>query len=99
MAQHHLHQSLRQTRWEVELPHVSANHKSDEKAPTKVVIRFHVFRHSFASNLAAKSVDQRLIDQIMGHQTEEMRKRYQHLFPKDRQASVNCLNFRLQTQK
>lgn len=36
---------------------------------------FHVFRHSFASNLAAAGVDQRIIDEWMGHQTEEMRRR------------------------
>jgi len=44
-------------------------------------IGFHVFRHSLASNLAEKGIDQRIIDSILGHQTEEMRKRYQHLFP------------------
>lgn len=44
-------------------------------------IGFHVFRHSLASNLASAGVDQRIIDSILGHQTEEMRKRYQHLFP------------------
>jgi site-specific recombinase XerD len=38
-------------------------------------------RHSFASNLAAKGVDQRMIDEWMGHQTEEMRKRYRQLIP------------------
>lgn len=42
---------------------------------------FHVLRHSFTSNLAAAEVDQRRIDQWMGHQTEAMRKRYQHLRP------------------
>ncbi|MBV8129930.1 MAG: tyrosine-type recombinase/integrase [Planctomycetaceae bacterium] len=42
---------------------------------------FHAFRHSFASILASKGVDQRIIDRYMGHQTEEMRKCYQHLFP------------------
>ena len=31
--------------------------------------RRHVLRHSFASNLATKGVDQR-IDEFMGHQTE-----------------------------
>lgn len=36
---------------------------------------FHVFRHSFASNLAASGhVTDRTIDRWMGHQTEEMRK-------------------------
>jgi len=42
---------------------------------------WHVFRHSFASNCASKGVDQRLIDEWMGHQTEQMRRRYRHLFP------------------
>jgi integrase len=42
---------------------------------------WHVFRHSFASNLAAKGVDQRFIDEFLGHQTEEQRRRYRHLFP------------------
>ncbi|MBM4072662.1 MAG: site-specific integrase [Planctomycetes bacterium] len=45
----------------------------------KVLRGLHLFRHSFASNLAASGVDQRRIDLWMGHQTEEMRKRYQHL--------------------
>lgn len=42
---------------------------------------WHVFRHSFISNCASKGVDQRMIDAWSGHQTEEMRKRYRHLFP------------------
>ena len=42
---------------------------------------FHAFRHSLCSNLASKGVDQRFIDKIVGHQTEAMRRRYQHLFP------------------
>jgi integrase len=49
---------------------------------------WHVFRHSFASNCAAKGVDQRLIDAWMGHQTEEMRKRYRHLIPAQQQAAI-----------
>ena len=31
--------------------------------------------------MAMKGVDQRIIDATVGHQTEEMRKRYRHLFP------------------
>ena len=42
---------------------------------------WHVFRHSFISNCASKGIDQRMIDSWTGHQTEEMRKRYRHLFP------------------
>lgn len=36
-------------------------------------IGFHTYRHSFASNLAAAGVDQRIIDEFMGHTTEAMR--------------------------
>jgi integrase len=49
---------------------------------------WHVFRHSFASNCAAKGVDQRLIDAWMGHQTEEMRKRYRHLIPAQQREAI-----------
>ena len=52
---------------------------------------FHTFRHSFASNLAAASVDQRIIDEWMGHQTEEMRKRYRHLFPDQQRAAIDSV--------
>ena len=41
----------------------------------------HVLRHSFISCLAAAGVDQRIIDDIVGHQSEEMRRRYRHLTP------------------
>lgn len=51
----------------------------------------HVLRHSFASNCAAKGVDQRLINAWMGHQTEEMMKRYQHLFPDTQQAAIQSV--------
>jgi len=56
-------------------------------------VRFHALRHSFASNLAAQGVDQRVIDRFMGHQTEAMRKRYQHLFPDKQQEAIHKLDF------
>jgi integrase len=56
-------------------------------------VGFHTYRHSFASNLAALGVDQRVIDEWMGHQTEAMRRRYRHLFPKDRRAAISCFSF------
>lgn len=52
---------------------------------------FHVFRHSFASNLAAMNVDQRIIDEWMGHQTEEMRRRYRHLFPDQQRRAIDAV--------
>jgi integrase len=50
--------------------------------------RWHVFRHSFASNCAHKGLDQRIIDEWMGHQTDEMRRRYRHLFPDQQQLAL-----------
>jgi integrase len=55
-------------------------------------IGFHTYRHSFASNLAAVGVDQRLVDEWMGHQTEAMRKRYRHLFPKNRRSAIESFS-------
>lgn len=48
----------------------------------------HAFRHSFASNLAAAGVDQRVIDELMGHTTVEMQKRYRRLFPDQRRTAI-----------
>lgn len=56
-----------------------------------IIRGFHVFRHSYASNLAASGVDQRIIDKHMGHQTEEMRRRYQHLRPAVCKVAVEVL--------
>jgi len=57
----------------------------------EVLKGWHVLRHSFASNAAAKCVDQRLIDEWMGHQTEEMRRRYRHLIPNQQQAAIRVV--------
>jgi integrase len=46
-----------------------------------VIPGWHCFRHSFASNCAARGIDQRLINAWLGHQTEEMARRYAHLIP------------------
>lgn len=55
---------------------------------------FHVFRHSFCSNLAAAGVDQRVIDEFAGHTTEEMRRRYRHLMPDTRRRAIEVLSVR-----
>lgn len=49
---------------------------------------WHVFRHSFCSNCAAAGVDQRVINAWVGHQTEEMVRRYRHLFPDQQQLAI-----------
>ena len=47
----------------------------------QVLRGYHVLRHSFISALASQGVDQRVIDEVVGHQSEEQRKRYRHLYP------------------
>jgi integrase len=49
---------------------------------------FHVLRHSFASICAMRGVPQSIIDSWLGHQTEEMRQRYRHLYPEQTQAAM-----------
>ena len=56
-------------------------------------IGLHCLRHSFASNLASQGVDDRLIDHYMGHQTPEMRRRYQHLFPEKKNEGIRRLPY------
>ena len=46
-----------------------------------VIRGWHVWRHSFVSACASKGVDQRIIDEVVGHQSEEQRRRYRHLYP------------------
>jgi len=52
---------------------------------------WHVFRHSFCSNCAARGIDQRVIDEWVGHTTEEMRRRYRHLFPNTQQQALESV--------
>lgn len=52
------------------------------------VCGWHCLRHSFISNLASAGVDQRIIDDFVGHTTEEMRRRYRHLLPSVKQEAI-----------
>jgi integrase len=79
---------------DVSLSMQTGNHYFDwtlEGTKWEKLTGWHVFRHSFASNCAAKGVDQRMIDEWMGHQTEEMRRRYRHLFPHHQQAAMKLV--------
>lgn len=57
----------------------------------EVLRGWHVLRHSFITNCAAKGVDQRLIDDWVGHTTEEMRKRYRHLVPSVEKKAIRAV--------
>ena len=52
---------------------------------------WHTFRHSLASNMASAGVDQRLINGILGHHTEEMERRYRHLLPRKQADALQSL--------
>jgi integrase len=51
----------------------------------------HVLRHSFISCLAAAGVDQRIIDEFVGHLSDEQRRRYRHLVPDVKRKAINAV--------
>ena len=55
----------------------------------KVLRGIHTLRHSYISCLACAGVDQRIIDELAGHQTPEQQKRYRHLAPSLKEEAVN----------
>ena len=61
------------------------------KSKWSVLKGYHVLRHSFISACAAKNVDQRLLDSWVGHQTEEQRRRYRHLYPSVQKAAIRSV--------
>lgn len=52
---------------------------------------WHTFRHSLASNMASSGVDQRIINEILGHHTLEMERRYRHLLPHKQTEALGSL--------
>jgi integrase len=61
------------------------------KSDWAMVPGLHCLRHSFISACASKGLDQRIIDGWVGHQTEEQRRRYRHLYPSVQQAAINSV--------
>jgi hypothetical protein len=45
-------------------------------------------RHSFISACASKGLDQRIIEEWVGHQTEKQRRRYGRLYPSAQRAAI-----------
>ena len=56
----------------------------------RVMRGLHVLRHSMISCMAAAGIDQRIIDDIVGYCSEEMRRRYRHLTPEVKKRSVDA---------
>ena len=73
----------------------SASHYFDKlrtcSSKWEVIHGFHTFRHSFASNLALRGVNQSVISSYMGHITSEMERRYRHLFPSEKKLAITAL--------
>lgn len=53
--------------------------------------RFHDLRHTFASELAMKSVDIKTISELLGHSSTRMAERYMHLSPSHKRGAVELL--------
>jgi integrase len=62
-------------------PERKISEQATRRTKWSVLKGYHVLRHSFISALANKGIDQRIIDELVGHQTEAMRRRYRHLYP------------------
>jgi integrase len=54
-----------------------------------VVKGWHSLRHAFIGICASSGIDQRFIDEWVGHQTEEQRRRYRHLAPSVQKAALS----------
>lgn len=60
----------------------------------EVLRGYHVFRHSFASNLARTGkVPLYRVMEYCGHTVEATARRYRHLFPEDKKADLEALAF------
>ncbi len=57
----------------------------------EVLNGWHLFRHSFCSNCAAAGIEQRVINEWVGHQTESIVRRYRHLFPNNQQLAIQSV--------
>jgi hypothetical protein len=56
-----------------------------------VIPGWHTLRHSFASILASKGIDQRVINKYMGHLDEKTVERYRHLYRETGREAVESL--------
>src|SRR5262249_39787344 len=72
-------------------PKTREKKEATRRTKWSVVKGYHVLRHSFVSVLAARGVDQRIINELAGHTTEAMARRYRHLVPDLKQAAIKLV--------
>lgn len=74
-------------------PHQAHGHfeRTLKRSKWEKIKGWHCLRHSFISNLASQGIAQRIIDDFVGHTTEQMRRRYRHLFPDVKQAAIDAV--------
>jgi integrase len=69
-------------------PKTKAKKLAKRRTKWSVLKGYHVLRHSFISALAARGIDQRIINELAGHTTEAMARRYRHLVPDLKEAAI-----------
>jgi integrase len=56
-----------------------------------VIPGWHCLRHSFISALANRGIDQRVIQDMVGHMTSAMQRRYAHLYPSTKEEAIRLV--------
>ena len=57
----------------------------------EIIQGYHTFRHSFISACASRGVDQRFIQEWVGHMDEKTSRRYRHLAPSTQRDAINLV--------
>jgi integrase len=71
-------------------PSEAHNHLKRALADTEwsEVRGWHFFRHGFISACASNGIDQRFIEEFAGHMSEEISRRYRHLYPSTKYDAI-----------
>jgi integrase len=65
-----------------------ARKEARRRTKWSVIPGWHCLRHSFISALANRGIDQRVIQDMVGHMTSAMQRRYAHLYPSTKEEAI-----------